>query len=137
MMRNITIVATKDKFIKISTDIKGKKRKSPVSGSQKVGSKRSFEVLYKKQPHPIQTFSVTNKTSLKNRVSNFWEIFLNRALRKRNSKNIPISKKIMIKIKFKLIKILCRKFMHYSSFLFSGKTKWPFLSIREYWTNTI
>ena len=71
MMRNITIVATKDKFIKISTDIKGKKRKSPVSGSQKVGSKRSFEVLYKKQPHPIQAFNVTNKTSLKNRVSNF------------------------------------------------------------------
>ena len=136
-MRNITIVATKDKFIKISTDIKGKKRKSPVSGSQKVGSKRSFEVLYKKQPHPIQTFNVTNKTSLKNRVSNFWEIFLNRALRKRNSKNIPISKKIMIKIKFKLIKNPLKKFMHYSSFLFSGKTKWPFLSIREYWTNTI
>ena len=103
-MRDIIIVATKDKFIKISTDIKGKKRKSPVSGSQKVGSKRSFEVLYKKQPHPIQTFNVTNKTSLKNRVSNFWEIFLNRALRKRNSKNIPISKKIMIKIKFKLTK---------------------------------
>ena len=71
MMRNITIIATKAKFIRISADIKGKKRKSPVSGSQKVGSKRSFEVLYKKQPHPIQTFSVTNKTSLKNSILNF------------------------------------------------------------------
>lgn len=70
-MRNITIIVTKAKFIKISTDIKGKKRKLPVSGSQKVGSKRSFEVLYKKQPHPIQTFSVTNKTSFKKSVLNF------------------------------------------------------------------
>lgn len=103
-MRNIAIVATKAKFIKISTDTKGKKRKPLVSGSQKVGSKRSFEVLYKKQPHPIQTLSVTNKINLKTRVSNFWEIFLNRALRKRNSKSMPISKKIMIKIKFRLIK---------------------------------
>ena len=70
-MRNITIIVTKAKFIKISTDIKGKKRKLPVSGSQKVGSKRS-EVLYNlKQPHPTQTFSVTNKTSFKKSVLNF------------------------------------------------------------------
>ena len=61
----------KAKFINVSTDINGKKRKSPVSGSQKEGSKRSFEVLYKKLPHPTQTFSVTNKTSLKKSVSNF------------------------------------------------------------------
>ena len=122
-MRNITIVATKAKFIKISTDIKGKKRKSPVSGSQKVGSKRSFEVLYKKQPHPIQTFNVTNKIDLKKSVSSFLDILLNNLLRKRNTKKILNSKKIMIKIKFKLIKNPLKKFMHYSSFLFSGKTK--------------
>ena len=45
MIRNITIIAIKAKFIKISTDIKGKRRKFPVSGSQKVGSKSSFEAI--------------------------------------------------------------------------------------------
>jgi len=45
MMRNITIVATKDKFIKISTDIKGKKRKF------------YFFVFLKQFYSPYKTFS--------------------------------------------------------------------------------
>ena len=103
-MRNTTIIPTKAKFIKISPDIKGKKRNSPVSGSQKVGSKRSFEVLYKKQPHPIQTFNVTNKIDFKKSVSIFLDILLNNLLRKRNTKKILNSKIIMIKTNSKLIK---------------------------------
>ena len=108
MIRNITIIAIKAKFIKISTDIKGKRRKFPVSGSQKVGSKRSFETLYKKLPHPIQTLSVTNKIDLKKSVSSFLDILLNDLLRKRNTKKMLNSKIIMIKTNSKLIKILCK-----------------------------
>jgi len=104
MIPNITIIAIKAKFIKISTDIKGKRRKFPVSGSQKVGSKRSFETLYKKLPHPIQTLSVTNKIDLKKSVSSFLDILLNNLLRKRNTKKILNSKIIMIKTNSKLIK---------------------------------
>ena len=121
MIRNITIIAIKAKFIKISTDIKGKRRKFPVSGSQKVGSKSSFEALYKKLPHPIQTLSVTNKIDLKKSVSSFLDILLNDLLRKRNTKKMLNSKIIMIKTNSKLIKILCKNL--HSTPLFYSQVK--------------